>query len=124
MGVYNDYNHTEREGWKFHYTGAQLVEAARRKHDEFRGKERSAREEMARLMVDMSVSQSDPRISECKRDIEKAGSEREKCAVWVHEFARNPERQFFLQLGDVTYFELAPSPGEPAPAAPQVLAGT
>ncbi len=110
--MYNDYRNTNRSDWKFIYTGAQLLEAARRKHQEFGHKEKKAREDMARLMVDMSVSQSDPRIAECKAEIETSGSEREKCAVWAHEFARRPEREYFLQLGDVTYFGLAAEPQE------------
>lgn len=56
----------------------------------------------------MSVAQSDSRISECKKDIEKFGSERERCAVWIHEFARAPEQTYKLQIGDVAYLDLAP----------------
>jgi hypothetical protein len=65
---------------------------------------------MAALMMDMSVAQSDSRMSECKDEIETSGRERERCTVWIHEFARKPEREFLLSLGDVTYFNLAPEP--------------
>jgi hypothetical protein len=108
--MYNDYRNTNRTEWKFIYTGEQLLEAARRKHAEFLEKEKKARETMASLMMDMSVAQSDGRIAECKEEIETSGTEREKCAVWAHEFARRPEREYFLQLGDVTYFGLAVEP--------------
>lgn len=108
--MYTEYSNTNRSEWKFTYTGAELLDAARKKYSDFLTQEKEARAKMAQLMVDMSVSQSDSRISECKKEIEKAGTEREKCLVWIHEFARKPEREFFLLLGDVTYFELVPEP--------------
>ena len=108
--MYTEYTNTNRTEWKFTYCGAELLEAAKKKYHDFLLREKDAREKMAQLMVDMSVSQSDGRIAECKKEIEKAGAEREKCLVWMHEFARVPERQYLLLLGDVTYFELAPEP--------------
>ncbi len=110
MGVYNDYKDTTRRKWEFTYTGAELLEAAKRKHSEFAAREKEAREKMAQFMVDMSMAQSDARIAECRDDVEEAGTERERCMVWVHEFARYPEKEYVLQLGDVTYFDLAPEP--------------
>lgn len=66
---------------------------------------------MSQFMVDMSVAQSDGRIAECKKEIEKCGSERERCVVWMHEFGCRPDKEYVLELGDVTYFDLAPEPG-------------
>ncbi len=102
-----EYRNTNRDDWEFTYTGAQLLEAARGRYVWFSAKEREARERMAGMMMDMSVAQSDPRVSECKKDIEKFGAERERCAVWVHEFSRTPEQSYLLENGDVAYFELA-----------------
>lgn len=110
MGTYNDHRHTNRSNWEFTYTGAELLPAAKRKYAEFAAKEKTAREKMAGFMVDMTVAQSDSRIAECRSDVEDAGSDREKCMVWVHEFARNPEKEYVLELGDVTYFDLAAEP--------------
>lgn len=87
-----------------------MLEAARRKHAEFTGRERAAREKMAGFMVDMSLAQSDARIAECRGEVEEAGKERERCMVWVHEFARHPDKEYVLELGDVTYFDLALEP--------------
>jgi hypothetical protein len=112
MGMYNDYSNVKRTEWKFNYSGQELLEAARQKHAEFLRKEKNAREQMASMMMDMTVAQSDSRMSECKNEIEKAGQERERCMVWIHEFTRKPEREFLLSLGDVTYFNLAPEPEE------------
>lgn len=114
MGVYNDYANTNRTTWEFTYTGAELLGAARSKYADFLTRERDARERMAKMMVDMSVTQSDPRIAECKKEIEKAGTERERCLVWVHEFGRKPEQVYILNVGDVTYFDLAPEPADAA----------
>ena len=110
MGVYNDNRHTNRGSWEFIYTGAELLPAARRKHAEFAAREKEAREKMASFMVDMNMAQSDARIAECRSDVEEAGTEREKCMVWVHEFSRDPEKEYVLELGDVTYFDLALEP--------------
>ena len=102
-----EYRNTNRDDWEFIYTGAQLLEAARLRLDFYVTREREARERMASMMMDMSIAQSDQRVSECKKDIEKFGAERERCTVWVHEFARTPEQKYPLQNGDVAYFELA-----------------
>lgn len=110
MGIYNDYKNTTRREWEYVYSGAELLEAARRKHAEFAAREKAARAKMAEFMVDMSVAQSDARIADCRSDVEEAGTERERCMVWIHEFARRPEKEYALQLGDVTYFDLAPEP--------------
>ncbi len=105
--AYIEYRNTNRDEWEFTYMGAQLLEAARGRYAFFGSKKREARERMAGMMMDMSIAQSAPRISDCKKDIEKYGAERERCAVWVHEFARTPEQKYQLQIGDVAYFELA-----------------
>ncbi len=110
MGMYNDNQHTNRTAWEFTYTGAELLAAARVKHREFFDKEKAARAQMSTFMVDMNVAQSDGRILQCKKDIESAGSERERCTVWIHEFSRRPEQEYVSELGDVTYFDLAPDP--------------
>ena len=107
-----EYRNTNRDDWEFIYSGAQLLEAARSRLDFYIAKEREAREKMASLMMDMSIAQSEQRVSECKKDIEKFGAECERCTVWIHEFARTPEQRCRLQNGDVTYFELAASAEE------------
>ena len=112
MGLYNDFSNTNRTDWEFPYTGAEMLIAARTKYREYHAKERAAREQMAQLMMDMSIAQSDGRIAECKKEIEKSGTERERCAVWMSEFARRPDAVYELGLGDVTYFDLAPEPKE------------
>ncbi|MGC4042490.1 MAG: hypothetical protein QM758_01655 [Armatimonas sp.] len=110
MGLYNDNSNINRFEWKFTYQASELLEAVRKKYREFHSKEKEARAKLAELMVDMNVTQSDTRIAELRREIESAGLERERCAAWVHEFSRNPEREFYLRLGDVTYFDLAAEP--------------
>lgn len=107
-----EYRNTNRDDWEFIYTGAQLLEAARGRLEFYVAREREAREKMASMMMDMSIAQSDQRVSECKKDIEKFGAERERCTVWVHEFTRTPDQRYRLQNGDVAYFELASVAGE------------
>jgi hypothetical protein len=110
MGLYNDNSYTNRHHWEYTYKGSELLSAARRKYTEFAVREKEAREKMAGFMMNMSMTQSDGRIGECKGEIEKAGTEREGCMVWLHEFTRNPEKEYKLELGDVTYFDLALEP--------------
>jgi len=110
MGQFNDYRNVTRESWKFSYKGSELVKFAQSKYDFFTKRERQCRQEMAKMLQDENVRASDPKIEDLKSDIEKFGSEREKCIVWVHEFSRKPEETYSLSLGDVTYFDIAKLP--------------
>ncbi len=107
MGLFNDYRGTSREGWKYNYTGEELLIPAQRKYKEVKSKELEARNKVAELLRDASVSPNDKRLEDGKRDIERYGNESEQCMVFVHEFARKPTREYNLSLGDVTYFDLA-----------------
>ena len=70
--------------------------------------ERAARQKTAELLQDDHASQNDPRFAELKRRIADHGTIKEQCEVFVHEFARHPDRSYHLGLGDVTFFELTP----------------
>lgn len=107
MGMYNDYRSTNRETWKYCYTGRLLLEPAKKKFLELYRLEMAARNKVADLLKNPGVSPADARLAEGKREIERYGNEREQCTVFIHEFARNPDREFLLALGDVTYFDLA-----------------
>lgn len=110
MGMFNDYRNVSRENWKYSYKGKDLLPFAQKKYDFFTQRERENRNEMAALLKDENVRASDPKIEELKSDIERYGSEREKCIVWVHEFQRQPDMDYSLSLGDVTYFDIAKLP--------------
>lgn len=107
MGMFNDYRNTRRDEWRFTYTGFELLAAAKKKLEFFCAKEKEAREKTASLLTDVCVKASDKRIEDLKKEIEKFGDEKEKCTVWVHEFARHPQNEYSLALGDVSYFDLA-----------------
>lgn len=62
---------------------------------------------MADFMKDMSVSNNDSRVTDAKDQITNFGTLKEQCAVFKHEFARNPDKSYELGLGDVTFFGLA-----------------
>ena len=40
----------------------------------------------------MAVKQNAPELDQCRQDIERYGKVREQCAVWVHQFRREPDR--------------------------------
>ena len=97
---------TNRERWCYDYTGKELLPHAEMKYREVLHKEREARDKMAGLMKNMTIQQSDPVVRDTKADIEKFGMLREQCAVFVHQFAKEPERRFSLAMGDVVFFGL------------------
>jgi len=106
MGLFNDNVNATRTVWTFQYRGDELLPTAEylfKRHSEL---ERKAREQMAAYMLDSNMSQLDPKIADTKKLIEKHGDLKEKLSVWVHEFHRDPAREFELGLGDVTFFEL------------------
>lgn len=95
-----------RDSYKFNYTGKELYEPAKKKYKEFLRKERAARKECATFTKDITVSSSDQRLIDLKRQIEHYGINREQCAVLATEFGRNPEREYHLTISDVVYFDL------------------
>lgn len=112
--MYNDFRNTGRDNWKYPYAGRDLLAAAKRKLAEFAAKERDARERLAKLLMDPAVASSSSAIAECRKHIEQYGDLAERCSVFVHEFNRMPDREFFLALGDVTFFDLCVTPATAA----------
>jgi hypothetical protein len=106
MGLFNDNVGAGRTGWTYKYKGSELLPYAQKLYAEFRGKEAEARKRMADFMNDMNIAQSDRRVAETKNEIQSFGSLKEQCAVFKHEFARNPNQEYDLGLGDVTFFGL------------------
>lgn len=108
--MYNDYRNCSRDNWKYNYTGAELLPLAKKKFSTFFAAEAEARKRMSEYLMDMNMSQSDSKVTDAKNEIQNNGNLREQCAVFVHEFGRNPGREFILSLGDVTFFGLVPEP--------------
>jgi hypothetical protein len=107
MGMFNDNQSAQRLHWTYKYTGKELLPSATRLYAKFYLKEEEARNKMAEYMKDMNISNTDRRVEEAKRDIVSFGTLKEQCEVFQHEFARNPDKEYELGLGDVTFFELA-----------------
>jgi hypothetical protein len=104
--MYNDHSSKLREGWRFSYKGKELLPLAQEKLTEHREGEAEARNAVVSLLMDMTVSRTDPRIKEWEQKIVFHGNLGEQCAVWVHQFQREPDREFLLALGDVVYFDI------------------
>lgn len=107
MGLFNDDLAANRTTWNYRYTAKDLLPHAERMLALHGQKEVEARNKSADLLRDTSVNQNDPRFNELKRSIAHHGMLKEQCAVFVHEFRRNPSEIYDLGLGDVTFFELA-----------------
>ena len=105
---YFEHTITNRAGWKYTHTGSDLAVEAQRLHDEAFKKEMAARKEIARLMENPTIGHDSEEVRKAKKQVEQWGKQREECAVFVYEFAKNPEREFQLALGDVVFFGLAP----------------
>ncbi len=105
--MFNDNVSPGRTKWTYTYKGKELLNAAITLHREFETKESEARNTMAGYMKDMKISNSDPKGDNCKDQIRTFGTLKEQCTVFKHEFNRNPEKEYELGLGDVTFFGLA-----------------
>ncbi|MGL6075876.1 MAG: hypothetical protein ACRC8S_17100 [Fimbriiglobus sp.] len=109
--MHNDFaGRSQREEFRFHYKGCELLPYAEQAYLRYLKAEVEARERAAALLGNMAVRQNAPELEQCREDIEKYGKIREQCAVWVHQFRREPDREFPLQLGDVTFFGLVSDP--------------
>ena len=102
--MYHEFRNTNRSGWKYNYTGSYLLPFAKKRLAEYFDAEKTARDTMSRLIKDLNRTQDDPEIARCRQAIESNGSQREELMVLVHEFARLPEREYTLALGDVVFF--------------------
>jgi hypothetical protein len=118
MGMFHDFSRTCREDWKYSYKGQQLIAPAKCKLAEFCEAEAIERKKMSKLMSDMQVSASSKDVDDCKNEITHYGKLSEQCRVWVREFARTPDREFMLALGDVTFFDLHLTPDSVDNASP------
>lgn len=108
--MHTEFRITGREGWKYDYTGAELLEAAKRVLEGFQSKEMLDRDQMARMMRDSAVPANSPDVDKLRKEIQFSAEQVEMCRVFVHEFARKPDRTFNLSLGDVVYFGLERQP--------------
>jgi hypothetical protein len=106
MGLFNDNVSAGRTSWTYKYTGGDLLPYATKLYHEYRAKEEESRNRMADFMKDMNVSNNDRRVEDTKREIISFGTLKEQCAVFKHEFARHPDKEYELGLGDVTFFGL------------------
>ena len=78
MGLFNDNVSPQRNEWQYEYTGQELLGKAKMLAERHDALEKAARNKTADLLRDCSVSQSDPRFGELKREISTHGSIREQ----------------------------------------------
>jgi hypothetical protein len=109
MGLFSDMVGPNRDNWRFTYTGKELLPFANQKLASLRVEAGSA----WRRMRDLTASKPDADFEDRGKEIDKArrqyqdfGSQAERCAVLAHEFARKPEREYTLGIGDVTYLDV------------------
>ena len=104
--MYYDHRDVGRRSFKYSYTGAHLQPFAQKKLAEYERAETTARALVAKLLTDRTVSADSRELTAAKEDIEFNAKQAEECSVHVHEFARTPDRDFHLFLGDVVFFGL------------------
>jgi hypothetical protein len=110
--MYHEFRNPNRSGWKYTYLGKDLLPYAKLCLVNYYKAESEARIKMSTLIKDMTRSQDDGDISKCRDAIESNGSQREELMVFVHEFTRQPDREYHLALGDVVFFGMLASPEE------------
>ena len=104
--MYHEFSHTGRKSWKYIYEGRELAEAAVGWCKKYAQAEADARKRMSDLMANMEISVESDEVHEAKSAVTSAASLHEECSVYAHEFARKPEKEFHLALGDVVFFGL------------------
>uniref|UniRef100_A0A6M3KVN2 Uncharacterized protein n=1 Tax=viral metagenome TaxID=1070528 RepID=A0A6M3KVN2_9ZZZZ len=104
--MFYEFKSINRETWKYTYCGRELLEASVGCYKQYHECEMDARTRLASLMIDPNVRQDDNRIADLKRDIEHNGKQAEACSVFMTAFEREPDRDFYLALGDVVFFGL------------------
>lgn len=104
--MYLDNTHTLRSGFRYIYKASDILPHAEERLREKIEQERTAREDVIRLTRDPSVSPSDRKVEEAKRAVVSTATVVEELSVYVHEFARQREREYSLNLGDVVFFGL------------------
>jgi uncharacterized membrane protein len=104
--MYLDNTHTSRTGFRYTYKAEEMLPHAEDRLREKIDEERDAREEVISLTRDPSVNPQDRRVEEAKRRVVTAATAVEELSVYVHEFGRQPDREYNLSLGDVVFFGL------------------
>jgi len=102
--MYLDNNNTKRSGWVYTYKGSELLPFAKAKIIVMCDQERVARERVIELTRDPKTDPTDRKVDEAKRAVISSATMVEELTVYVHEFARNPDREFHLSAGDVVFF--------------------
>jgi hypothetical protein len=83
-----------------------MVDRVRAKWRRLCAQEREARESVINLTRDPNTNPTDRKVDEAKRAVITAATLVEELAVYCHEFARNPDREYHLSSGDVVFFDL------------------
>ena len=95
-----------RERWTYQYFGEELAPYARELVAWYKEYELHAREQVAQLLRDPTVSHNDERIVTYKKDIERFGREHEACKVYLHQFTEAPTLVYRLHISDIVYFRI------------------
>jgi hypothetical protein len=104
--MYLDNLYTSRSTFRYPYKGGDVLSHAEARLKQKCEEEREARELVIKLTRDPKVSPTDRQVEEAKRNVVSAATVVEELGVYVHEFRRNPEREYNLSLGDVVFFGL------------------
>lgn len=105
--MYLETRDASRNGWKFTYKGGDLINAAKAKVDFFAAREEKFRKEAEESIRDRSKAINSEQNSRTQTNLAEAATQKEACEVFFYEFTRNPDREYFLGLGDVVFFGLA-----------------
>lgn len=105
----NDFSHhANRDNWKYPYKGSELFPFAVKKYNAFKLEEENLRTNYSKALANIDHRMDKEEDAKIRKRLDFVGEQREKVSVWVHQFKREPEREFDLDLSDITYFDIAP----------------
>ena len=110
--MYNDFIDTSRERWKFTYTGEQLLPFAKSRQTQLHVREDELRTDLAEAMKNRDIPINSDQVRKMEKDLDVVATRSEQLDVFVHEFKRNPQREFSLSLSDVVFFGIVGKPAE------------
>jgi hypothetical protein len=110
--MYNDFRDTQRDRWRFTYTGKQLLPHAEKRQMALHAQENDLRKQIQKLMGDKSQSVTGEKAKRLENAAVKAATQAEQFDVFVHEFTRNPDKEFTLSVSDVVFFGIVGKPAD------------
>lgn len=102
--MFNERVNAQRETWVYKYTGHQLLRAVKVKLEYLNTVSEALHNELTYMLK--HAPRDEVNLKDLREKSQRYSKELEQCAIYHHEFSRNPGIEYSLGLGDVIYFEM------------------